>query len=117
MNTPTPATPKNRANPGLTTGEFRLPLSVTRRVPCPAKAAQGYLCCTCHTVLTDAFAPKLKRGDLVYLTADVEPHAGDVVAVAAPHEPGFTLAWHEPGQEVQAVAVGAFTSYHSKTGE
>jgi len=61
------------------------------------------LCGGLWRVLSNEFAPEIKRGEHVLLSAEHEPAPGDIVAVPAQNEHGFRLARHTPGGEFLAV--------------
>lgn len=69
----------------------------------PKSTPPTAICGRFWRVSTDEFAPEIKPGELVLLSAEAEPAPGDVVAVPAPGGRGFRLARFALGGAALAV--------------
>ena len=104
MNTPTQATPEIRPNPAQSPATVANALPVDTTTPAFGAAPAG-LCSRFWRVMTDEFAPEIKRGELVQLSTYAEPLPGEVVAIRAENQHGFNLSRFTFGSEALAVAV------------
>lgn len=57
-------------------------------------------------LITDEFAPPLKRGEFVFLDLNATANPGDLVAVKGSEYPGYRLEYYTPGVNYFAVGIG-----------